>query len=71
MTNFAVCINNEGYKASIEVGKIYRIINDREAEANGLIRIIDESGEDYAFSVERFYPIELPKHVTEALLAIH
>jgi hypothetical protein len=71
VTNFAVCLNNEGYKASIEVGKIYRIINDREAEANGLIRIIDESGEDYAFSVDRFYPIELPKRVTEALLAIH
>ena len=68
--SFAVCLNNEGYKASLEIGKIYQIINDEEAETNGLIRVIDESGEDYAFSAQRFYPIELPAPVEEALLAI-
>ncbi|NJO72903.1 MAG: hypothetical protein HC833_03515 [Leptolyngbyaceae cyanobacterium RM1_406_9] len=67
---FAVCLNNEGYKASLEVGKIYRVILDEEASANGLIRIIDESGEDYAFSANRFYPIEVPKPVEEALLSV-
>lgn len=66
---FAVCLNNEGYKASLEVGKIYRVIVDKEASANGLIRVIDESGEDYAFSANRFYPIEVPKPVEEVLLA--
>jgi hypothetical protein len=69
LNKFAVCLNNEGYKASLEVGKIYRVINDEEAKTNGLIRIIDESGEDYAFSENRFYPIELPKPVETALLA--
>jgi hypothetical protein len=67
---FAVCLNNEGYKASSEVGKIYRVIVDQEATVNGLIRIIDESGEDYAFSTNRFYPIEVPKPVEEALLSV-
>lgn len=67
---FAVCLNNEGYKASLEVGKIYRVINDEEAKANGLIRVIDESGEDYAFSANRFYPIEVPKPVEEVLLSV-
>lgn len=67
--HFAVCLNNEDYKASLEVGKIYRVIDDEEARANELIRVIDESGEDYAFSANRFYPIEVPKPVEEALLA--
>jgi hypothetical protein len=67
---FAVCLSNEGYKASLEVGKIYRVIIDEEASINGLIRVIDESGEDYAFSANRFYPIEVPKPVEEVLLSV-
>ena len=66
---FVGCLNNEGYKASLEVGKIYRVIVDEEASKNGLVRVIDESGEDYAFSANRFYPIEVPKPVEEVLLA--
>jgi hypothetical protein len=67
---FAVCLNNEGYKASLEVGKIYRVIVDEEARTAGLIRVVDESGEDYAFSANRFYPIEVPKPVEEVLLSV-
>jgi hypothetical protein len=48
-TQFVVCLDNEGYKASLEIGKLYRVIPDDEAEANGYIRVVDESGEDYAF----------------------
>ncbi|MBD2621371.1 hypothetical protein H6G48_06645 [Microcystis flos-aquae FACHB-1344] len=67
---FAVCLNNEGYEASLEVGKIYCVIPDETAEINSLIRVIDESGEDYAFSVNRFHAIELPKPIEEALLSV-
>lgn len=67
---FAVCLNNEGYEASLEVGKIYRVVADEEAKANGLVRVIDESGEDYAFSANRFYPIEVPKPIEEVLLSV-
>ncbi|MDJ0509524.1 MAG: hypothetical protein QNJ64_09765 [Crocosphaera sp.] len=70
VNHFAVCLNNEGYEASLEVGKIYRIIPDETAEINGLIQVIDESGEDYAFATHRFHPIELPKPVEEVLLSI-
>ena len=70
VNHFAVCLNNEGYEASLEVGKIYRVIPDETAEINELIRVIDESGEDYAFATERFYPIELPKSLEEALLSM-
>jgi len=67
---FVVCLNNEGYPSSLEVGKIYRIILDEEATANGLIRVIDESGEDYAFSANRFHSIEVPQPVAEVLLSV-
>ncbi len=67
--HFVVCLNNEGYKASLEVGKLYRFIPDKEAEAEGLIRVVDESGDDYAFSAPRFHPVELPTTVEKALLA--
>jgi hypothetical protein len=64
-----LCLNNRGYKASLEVGKLYRSIPDKEAEAEGLIRVIDESGEDYAFAADRFHPVELPAAVRRALFA--
>ncbi len=57
---FAVCLDNEGYEASLEVGKLYRVIPDADAAAHGYIRVVDESGEDYAFLMGRFHPIELP-----------
>ena len=69
LNQFAVCLHNEGYQASLEVGKIYRVVDDKEAGTNGLIRVVDESGEDYAFSANRFYPIEVPKPVEEVLLS--
>lgn len=68
-TRFAVCLNNEGYQASLEVGKLYRVIPDDEASAHGLIRVVDESGEDYAFAADRFHSVELPSAVEKALLA--
>jgi hypothetical protein len=67
--HFVVCLNNEGYKASLEVGKLYRFIPDREAEAEGLIRVVDESGEDYAFDAARFHLVDLPTTVEKVLLA--
>ncbi|MDQ2695260.1 MAG: hypothetical protein M3Z21_07765 [Pseudomonadota bacterium] len=65
---FAVCINNEGYKASLEVGKLYRIIPDQEAEAHGYLQVIDESGESYGYSTERFFLIDLPPALAKTLL---
>ena len=58
---FAICLNNRGYEASLEVGKQYRIIPDEQAAAHGYIRVIDESGEDYAYSAERFFSLEVPQ----------
>ena len=69
ITHFALCLNNNGYPASLEIGKLYRVIEDDEASAEGYIRIVDESGEDYAFAANRFHPIELPTSIERTLLA--
>ncbi len=65
---FGLCLNNDGYLASLEVGKVYRIIPDDDATAHGYIRVIDESGEDYAYAANRFHLIQLPIAVKKALL---
>ena len=58
---FVVCVRNEGYEASIELRKIYRAIPDTPAERHRLLKVIDESGEDYLYPQSFFLPIELPK----------
>jgi len=65
---FAVCIKNKGYEASLEIGKLYRMIPDPRATRHGYLRIVDESGEDYGYSADRFFAIDLPKPLEKALL---
>ena len=57
---FAVCLDNAGYPASLEIGKLYPVIPDDEASSHGYLRVIDESGEDYAFEASRFLVVDLP-----------
>jgi hypothetical protein len=59
-SEFAVCINNRGFESSLEFGKIYQTVVDDEAATEGLIRIVDESGEDYGYSFGRFHSVTLP-----------
>ena len=67
--NYVVCIDNGGYLASLEVRKIYRRLPDDDASKLGMIRVIDESEEDYLFPTRYFAPIELTEEL-ERLLAI-
>jgi hypothetical protein len=64
-----VCINNDDYPASLEKRKIYVSIRDPQAEKHALIRIIDESGEDYLYPKTLFRQIALPQSVRRAVLA--
>jgi hypothetical protein len=66
---FAICIENEGYPASLELWKVYRILHDEKAAQHQLIRVIDESGEDYLYSESWFVPIKLPQAAEKAILA--
>ena len=65
---FAVCVRNNGYEASLERNKIYAVLPDDEAERDGDLRVVDESGEDYLFSADRFVAIEVPAAVRASLL---
>jgi hypothetical protein len=65
---FAVCVNNAAYPASLELHKIYRILPDEDAEVDGDMRVIDESGEDYLYPADYFVMVELPKAVEKSLL---
>ena len=65
---FAVCVRNDGYEALLERNKIYAVLPDDEAEHDGDLRVVDESGEDYLFSADRFVAIEVPAAVRKSLL---
>ena len=63
-----VCVRSTGYEASLEQNKIYVALFDQEAERHGQLRVVDESGEDYLFSADRFVTIEVPAAVRASLL---
>ena len=64
---FAVCIGNSGFGASLEVRKLYPLVADPDAETNGLIRVIDESGDDYVYPARLFQKLTLPGEIQRAL----
>ena len=64
-----VCIDNEGYPASLEKRKIYVALPDAGADKHGLLRIVDESGADYLYPKMLFRSIALPAAVKKAVLA--
>ena len=64
---FVVCLKNNGYEASLEPRKIYQMLSDEEAESHKMIRVIDESGEDYLFPASLFSLISLPQTLVEEL----
>jgi hypothetical protein len=66
-TRFAVCIRNDGYRASLELHKIYRVLHDPDAERDGDLRVVDESGEDYLYPAEWFVMIQVPEAVETSL----
>ena len=67
---FAICLNNNDYPASLEVGKLYCVIPDEQATAEGYLRVVDESGEDYIYSENSFVAIELPQLAEDAFMAL-
>jgi hypothetical protein len=65
----AVCVNNTGYEASLERRKLYSVLADTEAKKHKLIRVIDESGEDYLYPESFFLSVALPPAARQAVLA--
>ena len=65
--HFVLCLDNDGYDASLDVRKIYRALADNEADGLGLIRVIDESGEDYLYPKKLFAEITLTPAIRRRL----
>ena len=66
-SRYYICVKNEGYSASLQLRTVYPGISDPEAESHGMLRIVDESGEDYLFPASFFVPIEVPEAAIHAL----
>ncbi len=66
--NFLLCVDNDGYEASLEKQKLYERIPDKEAERYNQVRIIDESGEDYLYPFRFFAPVRLPMQTKNKIL---
>jgi hypothetical protein len=67
---YVVCLDNRGYLASLEVGKVYRLLRATAEAPRGWLRVIDESGGDYLFPGARFARVELPAKAKRALAAV-
>jgi hypothetical protein len=67
---FAVCVRNDEHEESLELRKIYEVLEDVTAAKHHMVRVIDEEGEDYLYPCDWFLPIQLPHNVEEAILEL-
>ena len=67
---FALCLENAGNEASLILGKVYRILPDARAAKDDLVRIVDESGDDYLFDKGQFAFVHFPQAVRKRILAL-
>jgi len=68
--HFVVCIRNEKYEASLELRKIYEVVEDPSAAKHQMLRVVDEEGEDYLYPASWFLPIELPRNLEQVILEL-
>ena len=68
--SFALCVDNTDYKASLIPGKVYRIIPDLAAAKDDLVRILDESGEDYLYHRSHFVFVDFPRAVAKKIRSL-
>ena len=67
---FVVCVKNKGYPVSLELGKLYRSLPDRNAEQHRMRRVVDDSGEDYLYPSNWFIELRLPPAAKRALSSV-
>ncbi len=61
--HFAICIHNGEYAGTLELRKVYEVLDDASAEKRNYMRVIDESGEDYLYPRSWFIPVTVPENV--------
>lgn len=67
---FALCVDNTDYKASLIPGKVYRLIPDARAAGDDLVRVVDESGEDYLYHRSLFLFVDFPPAIARRIRAL-
>jgi hypothetical protein len=67
---FAICLDNEGYEAALELRKIYQVLPPEPKDPRGYIRIVDESGEDYLYNAKAFETVQFPPRTERKVKAI-
>jgi len=65
---FLLCVRNRGFE-DLELRKLYERLPDARAAKEGLVRVVDESGEDYLYPERNFVMVDLPKEAERALKA--
>jgi hypothetical protein len=65
---YVICIDNKGYPIDLTVHKVYKVIPDPAGEEVHMIRIVDDSGEDYLHDADRFLPVELSAEVEKTFV---
>ena len=68
--HFAVCIRNEEHEESLDLCKIYEVLDDSGAAKHNMIRVIDEEGEGYLYPAHWFLPIDLPQSIEDAIIQL-
>jgi len=66
---FALGIDPSGSE-DLEKAKVYQILQDSEAEAVNMLRVIDKSAEDYLYPADFFVIPDLPQKAREALFVV-
>lgn len=69
-SHFAICVDNTDYSASLELRKLYPVLKDDFADLHDMIRVVDESGEDYLYPSSYFVRVDLPTAVERTLRKI-
>jgi hypothetical protein len=68
-TRFALCVETGG-NIDLDLRKLYRVRSDKKALAQGFVRIVDESGEDYLYPASFFVPVRLTGHAAKMFRAL-
>ena len=66
-THFAICVHNGEYAGTLELRKVYEVVDDPVAAERNFVRVIDESGEDYLYPQSWFVPVAVPESVEQLL----
>ena len=66
-SHFAICIHNGEYAGTLDLRKVYEVLEDPVAAKRNFIRVIDESGEDYLYPQSWFFPVAVPENVEQLL----